>query len=156
MSIISDVREYNQLRKQRNIIDQRMKELGNTIKSYSLEHGVKDQNGSSYLQDNDFVYGNQAKKSIKLSQEKAKKYFSELGLLDKVIEAKYEVSEDKINDLLQEGTLTEEDVEKIMDVKVSYSLMVKETEGEKEEKEEEMPVIETQTKKKKLIKKKVK
>lgn len=88
MSVISDVREYNALRTQKSLIEKRMKELGDKIKSYSVDNGVKDQNGSSYIQEGGFVFGNMAKKSVKLNQEKAKSYFSEIGVLDKVIETK--------------------------------------------------------------------
>lgn len=154
MSVISDVREYNELRKQKSLIEKRMKELGDSIKKYSMEHGVKDQNGSHYVQESNFVYGSVSRKTIKLNQEKAKNHFNSIGLLQDVIETKYEVSEDKINELLTAGTITEDDIEAIMDVKTSYSLAVTEQE---EEVDKEMPTIEAQIKeykkKKKLIKK---
>ena len=153
MSVISDVREYNALRTQKSLIEKRMKELGDKIKSYSVDNGVKDQNGSSSIQEGGFVFGNMAKKSVKLNQEKAKSYFSEIGVLDKVIETKYEVSEDKINTLLTEGVITEDDIANVVDMKVSYSISVKEV--VEEPTEEEMPVIETQTKKKPVLRKKV-
>lgn len=154
MTIISDVKEYNALRTQKSLIEKRMKEIGDKIKKYSVEHGVKDQNGSSYIQSDGFVYGNMAKKSVKLNDKKATEYFSSLGLLDKVIETKMVVSEDKINALLVEGIITEDDIANVVDIKTSYSITVKEVKEEKVE--EEIPVIETQTKKKKMLKKVVK
>lgn len=151
MSVIDKVREYNSLRTQKSLIEKRMKEISEEIKKYSVEHGVKDQNGSSYIQADGFVYGNMAKKSVKLNEKKATEYFSALGLLDKVIETKMVVSEDKINALLTEGIITEDDITNVVDIKTSYSVTVKEVKQE----EEEMPVIETQPKKRKILKKKV-
>lgn len=151
MSVIDKVREYNSLRTQKSLIEKRMKEISEDIKKYSVEHGVKDQNGSSYIQADGFVYGNMAKKSVKLNEKKATEYFSALGLLDKVIETKMVVSEDKINALLTEGIITEDDITNVVDIKTSYSVTVKEVKQE----EEEMPVIETQPKKRKILKKKV-
>lgn len=150
MSVIEKVKEYNALRTQKSLIEKRMKELGDEIKNYSIEHGVKDQNGSSYIQADGFVYGSMAKKSVKLNENKAKEYFNSLGLLEQVVETKMVVSEDKINDLLVNGTITEDDIANVVDVKTSYSITVKEV----KEEETEMPVIETQPKKKKLLKKK--
>lgn len=151
MSVIDKVREYNSLRTQKSLIEKRMKEISEDIKKYSVEHGVKDQNGSSYIQADGFVYGNMAKKSVKLNEKKATEYFSALGLLDKVIETKMVISEDKINALLTEGIITEDDITNVVDIKTSYSVTVKEVKQE----EEEMPVIETQPKKRKILKKKV-
>lgn len=151
MSVIDKVREYNSLRTQKSLIEKRMKEISEEIKKYSVEHGVKDQNGSSYIQADGFVYGNMAKKSVKLNEKKATEYFSALGLLDKVIETKMVISEDKINALLTEGIITEDDITNVVDIKTSYSVTVKEVKQE----EEEMPVIETQPKKRKILKKKV-
>lgn len=151
MSVIDKVREYNSLRTQKSLIEKRMKEISEDIKKYSVEHGVKDQNGSSYIQADGFVYGNMAKKSVKLNEKKATEYFSALGLLDKIIETKMVISEDKINALLTEGIITEDDITNVVDIKTSYSVTVKEVKQE----EEEMPVIETQPKKRKILKKKV-
>lgn len=152
MTVIDKVREYNALRTQKGLIEKRMKEISEDIKKYSMEHGVKDQKGSSYVQEEGFVYGNMAKKSVKLNEKKATEYFSAMGLLDKVIETKMVVSEDKINALLTEGVITEDDIANVVDIKTSYSIDIREV---KQETEEDMPLIETQTKKKKLLKKKV-
>ena len=155
MDIKSLVREYNQLREQQNIIKKRISELANKIKKYSAENGVKDSKGNMYLEDEEFIYGQQARKSIKLNEEKAKKLFREKGVYDLVVEQEIRevINEDKISELIEEEKITMEELESVTDIKVTYAIDVRKK--EKEENPEDMPTIEIQNSiKKKILKKK--
>ena len=139
MSIAEKVYEYNQLRSKAKIIKSRMDEIAKDIKSHLTSNVSPDARGSYYAEDENFIYGNQAKKSIKLNEERAKLFFQENNLLEEVSEVKIVINEDKVSKLLDEGKITQEELETLVDIKVSYSIDIKEK--KKEEVEEEMPVI---------------
>ena len=146
MSLIqADVQEYMDLSKQEKAIKKRKEELAKRIKEHAQTNGVKDSNGSSYLSTDRFVFGSQARKSIKLNQDRARDFLLSKGLYERVVEVKESVNEDKLEQLLAEDLITTEDLEMLVDVKVTYAIDVKEREVE-----EEMPevqVVERSTKK---------
>ena len=139
MSIAEKVYEYNQLRSKAKTIKSRMDEIAKEIKSHLTSNVTPDSKGSYYAEDENFIYGNQAKKSIKLNEERAKLFFKENNLLEEVSEVKIVINEDKVSKLLEEGKITQEELETLVDIKVSYSIDIKEK--KKEKVEEEMPVI---------------
>ena len=149
MSLIFDyVQEYTDLSKQEKAIKKRKDELAKYIKEHAQQNGVKDSNGSSYMSNDRFVFGSQARKSIKLNQDRAKEFLLSQGLYEQVVEVKESINEDKVEQLLQQGLITTDDLEAIVDVKVTYAIDVKEKEVEQSP--EEMPevqVIERSTKK---------
>lgn len=148
----SYVSEYLALRKEKSRIEARMKEIGETLKKTAVEYGTKNSSGSSYYEGTGFVIGNQCKKRVTLNQDKATDFLKHVGLYDKVKETKEFINEDKLEQLIANGELAPEDLEGLVDVKVSYAIDIKEVETP-----EEMPTIETQVKKtKKLPKRKVK
>lgn len=155
MNIKNLVREYDQLREQQNIIKKRVSELANKIKKYSAENGVKDSKGNMYLEDEDFIYGQQARKSVKLNEEKAKELFRQKDVYDLVIEkeVKEVINEDKLSELVEDEVITMEELENVTDIKVTYAIDVKKK--EKEENPEDMPEVQIQNSiKKKILKKK--
>lgn len=149
MSLIFDyVQEYTDLSKQEKAIKKRKDELAKYIKEHAQQNGVKDSNGSSYMSNDRFVFGSQARKSIKLNQDRAKEFLLSQGLYEQVVEVKESINEDKVEQLLQQGLITTDDLEAIVDVKVTYAIDVKEKEVEQSP--EEMPevqVVERSTKK---------
>ena len=156
MSLIFDyVQEYTDLSKQEKAIKKRKDELAKYIKEHAQQNGVKDSNGSSYMSNDRFVFGSQARKSIKLNQVRAKEFLLSQGLYEQVVEVKESINEDKVEQLLQQGLITTDDLEAIVDVKVTYAIDVKEKEVEQSP--EEMPevqVIERSTKKIRKFKRK--
>lgn len=156
MSLIFDyVQEYTDLSKQEKAIKKRKDELAKYIKEHAQQNGVKDSNGSSYMSNDRFVFGSQARKSIKLNQDRAKEFLLSQGLYEQVVEVKESINEDKVEQLLQQGLITTDDLEAIVDVKVTYAIDVKEKEVEQTP--EEMPevqVIERSTKKIRKFKRK--
>ena len=156
MSLILDyVQEYTDLSKQEKAIKKRKDELAKYIKEHAQQNGVKDSNGSSYMSNDRFVFGSQARKSIKLNQDRAKEFLLSQGLYEQVVEVKESINEDKVEQLLQQGLITTDDLEAIVDVKVTYASDVKEKEVEQTP--EEMPevqVIERPTKKNSKYKRK--
>ena len=156
MSLIYEfVQEYTDLSKQEKAIKKRKDELAKYIKEHAQQNGVKDSNGSSYMSNDRFVFGSQARKSIKLNQDRAKEFLLSQGLYEQVVEVKESINEDKVEQLLQQGLITTDDLEAIVDVKVTSAIDVKEREVEQTP--EEMPevqVIERSTKKIRKFKRK--
>ena len=146
MSMIHhDVQEYMELSKQEKAIKKRKDELAKRIKEHAQQNGVKDSNGSSYMSNERFVFGSQARKSIKLNQDRAKDFLLAQGLYERVVEVKESINEDKVEQLLAENLITPEDLENLVDVKITYAIDVKEREVEEEMPEVE--VVERSTKK---------
>lgn len=148
MNIIhSYVQEYNELRKQESLLKKRKDELAKLIKEHASEHGTKDSTGSSYCESDKFVFGSQVRKSVKLNHDKAKAFLLGVGLYEQVVETKEVINEDKVEQLLINGDISDEDLESIVDIKTTYSVSVTERQLE-----EDMPdvVVENSSKKRKL------
>lgn len=122
------LREYSEVREQEKFLKKRKEELAKEIKQHVVSNGSKDSKGSYYSENDQFIYGSQAKKSIKINEDKAKDFFYSKGLLDRVITTVEQVDEMKIEQLIAEGLISPEDIEEIVDIKVSYSLDVREKE----------------------------
>ena len=71
-NIMEQVSEYNMLRAKSKTIKSRMDELAKNIKAHLTKNVTPDSKGSYYAEDENFVYGNMAKKSIKLNEESSK------------------------------------------------------------------------------------
>ena len=148
MNIIhSYVQEYNELRKQESLLKKRKDELAKLIKEHASEHGTKDSTGSSYCESDKFVFGSQVRKSVKLNHDKAKDFLLGVGLYEQVVETKEVINEDKVEQLLINGDISDEDLESIVDIKTTYSVSVTERQVE-----EDMPdvIVENSSKKRKL------
>jgi adenine-specific DNA methylase len=138
MPIADAVREYNNLGTQAKIIKTRRDSLAEFIKNYSKTYGIKDSKGNYNAEADRFQYGSTAKKTVKLNFEKARRFFVGRKLWDKVKVIKEDIDEEAVSKLVEDGTLTVDEVEKISDIDVSFSVYVKEKETP-----EEMPEIET-------------
>ena len=148
MNIIhSYVQEYNELRKQESLLKKRKDELAKLIKEHASEHGTKDSTGSSYCESDKFVFGSQVRKSVKLNHDKAKAFLLGVGLYEQVVETKEVINEDKVEQLLINGDISDEDLESIVDIKTTYSVSVTERQVE-----EDIPdvIVENSSKKRKL------
>lgn len=149
MSLINaDVQEYIELSQQEKAIKKRKEELAKRIKEHAQEHGTKDSNGSSYMSNDRFVFGSQARKSVKLNQDKAKDFLLARGLYEQVVEVKETINENRVEQLLVDGLISTDDLETIVDVKVTYAIDVKERVVE-----EEMPEVQVLEKSTKKIRK---
>ena len=127
--------EYQQLSEQIKFMEERKKELAESIKSYAIEVGKKDSKGSYFSEDGDLVYGRVAKCSIKLNEDRAKEYFKKKGLWKDV--SKTVLDEDKVDMLVSTGDITSKEIEPLCDVKESYQVSVT-----RKKAEEEMPEVE--------------
>lgn len=127
------VAEYNLLRAKSKLIKSEMDKLAKDIKAYLTSNVTPDSKGNYYEENDSFVYGNQAKKSVKLNEDRAKVFFQERNLLEEVSEVKVVLNEDKISKALEEGKITQEELEALVDIKVTYSIDIKEKEKQEEE-----------------------
>lgn len=134
--------EYMYLREQESLIKKRKKEIGDKIKKLSESKGQIDENGSYYLDTEGFVLGKQARTSIKINLEKAKEFFAGKGIWDSVKIIKEDVDEEKVEELLNTGDLTQEELEDIVDKKTTYAVEVRAVDDE-----EAMPKVENSKKK---------
>lgn len=136
--IYSMAREYAELSAQIKELEARKKVLSDKIKEGSEKFGVKDDKGSYYLENDQFLMGKVAKKSFKIDQDKAVGVLKSMGLGDVVDTVTIEtVNEDKLNSAVQEGRISINEVEKFTNVTTSYSVTVKE--------KEPMPEVEQST-----------
>jgi len=136
VNIAQVIDEYTNLSEQAKVIASRKEELATIIKEYAKKHGTKDDKGSYYSEQGDFVYGATAKKTVKLNAEKAEKFFRERKLWKKVTDTIEIINEDKVEGLINAGTMTVDELETITDISTSFSVLVK-----KKETPEEMPEV---------------
>lgn len=128
--IAEKVAEYNLLRAKQKTIKARMDELAKDIKGYLTKNVSPDSKGNYYEEDDNFIFGNMAKKSIKLNEERAKAFLQERNLLEQVSDVKIVINEDKLEQLLANETITMTEFESLVDTKVSYSIDIKEKKKE--------------------------
>lgn len=125
-SISEDVREYAKLRDYKKSIDAKMKILSARIKKYAEDHGSKSDSGSFYCQNDDFVFGSRAKKSVSFDTDKAVAFFKEHGFLSAFSKVTtFVVHEDEVESLVSSGAMSLSDLESITNTKVTYSVDVK-------------------------------
>lgn len=142
------VEEYSTLRDKSKIIKDRMDEIAKTIKDYLSANVKPDAKGSYYSQNDNFVYGSQAKKSVKLNEKRATEFFKSKGLLEKVVDVKTVINEDKVSKLLENKEITQQDLESLVDIKTSYSIDIKAKVKEEEEEIVEVKVASTKPQRK--------
>ena len=125
--------EYDSLREQKKKIEDRMKYLADQIKANAEKVGVKDDKGSFYAENEQFIYGKQCKKSVSFNQEKALSYFRDHGYDDCITTVEV-INEEAVESRINTGDISFEDLEDITTTKVSYAIDLK--------RKEEMPEIE--------------
>lgn len=135
-SIDSLLQEYYELREQSKLTKSRMDILAKEIKEYASANGVKDDKGSSYCDNGEFMFGQQAKKSVSFKNDEAITFFKTHGLLD-AVKIKEVIDEDAVEKYINEGQLSFEDLESITETKVTYAIDLK--------KKEDLPVVEEST-----------
>lgn len=116
--------EYNNLKEQKKTVEARMKYLADKIKAEAEKVGVKDDKGSYYAENEQFIFGKQCKKSVTFNEEKALAYFKAHDLEDciKTVEV---IDEDCVEVHINSGDISFEDLEEITDTKVTYAVDVK-------------------------------
>lgn len=119
--------EYVALREQSNTIKKRMSEISTEIKNYAEEFGVKNDSGSFYCENDKYVFGKQAKKSVNFDEDKAIDYFTRKKFND-CLDTKVVINEDAVEERISTGDISYEDLESITTTKVSYAVDVKEKE----------------------------
>lgn len=117
------IREYVRLRDEKKRIDSRLSQISEALKQYAEEKGQKDDKGSYYFERDGYSVGKQARKTITFDTEKAVKFFRKRGYPECIVTHE-EIDMDAVNELFSEGEITEEDLEKITNTKVSYSISI--------------------------------
>ena len=131
--------EYDSLREQKKKIEVRMKYLADQIKANAEKVGVKDDKGSFYAEDEQFIYGKQCKKSVSFNQEKALSYFRDHGYDDCITTVEV-INEEAVESRINTGDISFEDLEDITTTKVSYAIDLKRKEEMSEVEQTEVPI----------------
>ena len=131
--------EYYSLREQKKTIEDRMKYLADLIKANAENVGVKDDKGSYYAEDERYVYGKQCKKSVSFDKDKAIEFFKSHGY-DECIETVEVINEDAVENLINTGDISFEDLESITTTKVTYAIDIKKKEDMPEVSQTEVPL----------------
>lgn len=131
--------EYDSLREQKKKIEDRMKYLADQIKANAEKVGVKDDKGSFYAEDEQFIYGKQCKKSVSFNQEKALSYFRDHGYDDCITTVEV-INEEAVESRINTGDISFEDLEDITTTKVSYAIDLKRKEEMPEVEQTEVPI----------------
>lgn len=119
------VQEYNFISSQIKKLDERKKNLAGMIKNYAIQHGTKDDKGSYYCENDNFVYGVVAKFQT-VQRKDIIPVLKEMGR-DDCIDVVEVVNVDKINKYHNEGVFTDDDVMRLFEVKtLTPSVSVKE------------------------------
>lgn len=118
------VREYVALRDESTRIKNRMSTLSTTIKAYAEKNGTKSDTGSYYVEDENFLFGKQAKKSVSFKTEEAIEFFKRKGLTS-CIETVERIVEEAVERCINSGDITFDELESITETKVSYAVDVK-------------------------------
>lgn len=122
-------REYAEISAQIKELEEKKKALADKIKKGAEQFGVKDDKGSFFLESDTHIMGKVAKKSIKIDQDKAVGTLESMGLGDVVdIVTVKTVNEERLERAVADKRITLYDVQGFTDVKVSYSVSVKEKE----------------------------
>ena len=130
--------EYDVLSSQIKALETQRKSLAEKIKELAQKFGSKDDKGSHYASNGEFMCGNVARHSISLNTDKAIKLLQSKGLNDYIEEKIVKtVDEKKLERAIALGEISQEEFESIMVDKVSYSVLVK--------KEEQMPEVQQTT-----------
>lgn len=130
--------EYDALSQQIKELDKRKKDLSSKIKDGAIKFGVIDDKGSSYLENEQFILGNVAKKSLSFDEDKGVEMLESMGLGDIVdVVTTKTINGDKLDKAVREGRISLNDVESFTIEKVTYSVSVKAR--------EEMPEVEQTT-----------
>lgn len=131
--------EYDSLREQKKKIEDRMKYLADQIKANAEKVGVKDDKGSFYAEDEQFIYGKQCKKSVSFNQEKALSYFRYHGYDDCITTVEV-INEEAVESRINTGDISFEDLEDITTTKVSYAIDLKRKKEMSEVEQTEVPI----------------
>ena len=127
------LKEYDFLREQKKTIEGRMKYLADQIKENAQKVGVRDDKGSFYAENESFIYGKQAKKSVSFDKDKAIQFFKDNDLNDCISTVEV-INEGAVEEHINSGDISFESLEEITVTKVSYAIDIK--------KKEEMPEVE--------------
>lgn len=119
----SVVREYDLIRENEKMMKKRKSELATVIKEYADSNGVPDDKGSLLCSNDEYSWGKQIRKSVSLNQEKALEFLKVSGL-DNCITFVEIVNEEELENQFNVGNVTQEDLESISEIKVSYSTTV--------------------------------
>ena len=124
---------YSRLRDEKKTIEAELKKLSDEIKEAAERTGTKDDKGSYYAEAGNYVFGKVAKKSVSFNEDKALDFVRKKGFTDCIVTIE-SLDEGAIENRINSGDISYEELEGITTTKVSYAVDVK--------KKEEMPTVE--------------
>lgn len=123
-------KEYNELSNTIKTLQDRKTEIANIIKEEIEDLGTKDDKGSFYYESDEFLLGKVSRKSISIKQKEAVDFLKHKGHPEAIhTEIVETVIEKELEKLVVAGEIDSEEVKDLMDVKVSYSVLVNKLEA---------------------------
>lgn len=119
------VAQYNSVTETIKKLDKDKKVLATEIKDYAKANGVKDDKGSFYCENEQFIYGATAKKSISLNTEALIAFLKANNLADGVVVTKEVLDEEALDRLIDSGAISADSIEAMTTVKTDYSVSIK-------------------------------
>lgn len=116
--------QYDKCRAEQKLVKSRMDELAKQIKEYALSNGAKDDKGSCYCENDNFIFGATATKKVKLDEEAMIDLCKSKGLSEclKVVTT---LDYDGVDKALDSGKLTESEVQEHTKISTTYAVTVK-------------------------------
>jgi hypothetical protein len=126
-SLESQIREYVKAKSVIEIMDSRTKMLRDKLFARMEEEGQEDANGNLQLFLPDVIEGvtrleKQRRASRKLNEARAEEIANELGIYDDLFEMKPVLQEDSLMAAFYEGKLTEDQLDEMFPVNVTWAL----------------------------------
>jgi len=125
-------RQWVVLRQREESIKQRINELRNKLLAYAEAYGVEDAKGHRVVEIDPItiggrVYGGWVRRkrvSQRINEERTRALAEEKGLVDEIFKPKVieELDQDALYRLNQEGQLTDEELDSLVDTTVTYAL----------------------------------
>jgi hypothetical protein len=143
-SLLQVLHELDTLKANKKLLEAREAELKADLVVYLEAEGVKDTKGSfniiTEVDGKQKLAQKQARKTVKLNQERSEELFKKLGIWEEVTETKTVLNEDYIEQALLNGKLTQEQFENLCDINTTFAIVVMDYKPEAPA-EEEMPEV---------------
>jgi len=119
------VDEYHLMNTQKKALENNMDKLKSSLKAYVQKAGTKNDTGSFIIETKNLVIEERAVKKIEPSLEKVIAQFAHKPeVISEVVKVRTYLDEEALERLLEQGTITAEEVESICDITTNYSFYV--------------------------------
>lgn len=120
--VMQAVLEYNQLRDNVKLLNDRMDLLKAYIQESAKQKVEPDEKGNYLVHSDGLVFGTVRRVTVSLDAEKAEEILKDLGLWEEVTDVRYVINQDKLSSLWVNQKITEEQLEAMKSEKETFSM----------------------------------